>query len=107
MSGPLSLSDSRQRARLALEGDGSPRILIPMSATTFPRIPSNVRPMVAEQANAFYEGDVSSVEAFQVINTVARSAWNYYDGIFSDTHALFAELVDERIDADVDSWATA
>lgn len=73
--------------------------------TTTARIPAHVRSLTIEQANAFYAGDISSADAFRVINAAARSAWNYYDGIFNDTHALFAAHVDARIDADVDSWA--
>jgi hypothetical protein len=71
------------------------------------RIPSNIQRLTIEQADAFYVGTISSADAFAVINRAARSARNYYDAIFKDTHALFAEHVDARIDADVDSWADA
>lgn len=67
-------------------------------------IPKNVYAVVIDQADAFYEGKVSSVEAFRVINAAARSAWNYYDGIFNDTHAAFATRVDCRIEADIAGW---
>src|SRR5262245_52342192 len=68
-------------------------------------IPQHIRNLTVAQADAFYEGEVSSVEAFAVINAAARSAWNYYDGISRDTHDLFDEQVGRRIDADADSWA--
>jgi hypothetical protein len=69
-----------------------------------PTIPAHIERLTIAQADAFYEARVSSADAFRVINGAARSAWNYYDGIFTDTHRLFDARVAARISADVDSW---
>lgn len=70
------------------------------------KIPARIAAMTVELADEFYAGTISSADAFAKINAAARSAWNYYDGIFTDTHRMFDARVSERIDADVDSWAT-
>lgn len=75
------------------------------AAHEFPRVPAHVASIVTVNADAFYAGTISSADAFRAINGAARSAWNYYDGIFNDTHGMFEARVDARIDADVDSWA--
>jgi hypothetical protein len=74
--------------------------------TTETRIPAHVAAVTLKQADAFYAGVISSANAFRVINAAARSAWNYYDEIFTDTHRLFESRVDARIDEDVDGWAS-
>lgn len=61
-----------------------------------------VATVVREQADAFYEGRVSSAEAFSAIALVANSAWNYYTGILNDAHQAFDLRVSQNIDRDVD-----
>jgi hypothetical protein len=76
----------------------------PTGEKTVPAIPAHIERLTVEQADAFYDARVSSVEAFAVINRAARSAWNYYDGIFTDTHRLFDARVYARISADIATW---
>jgi hypothetical protein len=57
---------------------------------------------VREQADAFYEGRVSSAEALRVIDGVANHFFNYYPGILNDAHQAFDLRVSHNIDRDVD-----
>lgn len=59
-----------------------------------------------EQADAFYEGRVSSAEAFAAIDRVSGSAWNWYPGVLNDTREHFQARVDFRLDADLATPAT-
>ena len=61
-----------------------------------------VTTVVREQADAFYEGRVSSVEAFAAIDQVADSAFNWYPGILNDVREAFDLRVQANIDRDVD-----
>lgn len=58
--------------------------------------------VVREQADAFYEGTKSSVEAFTAIDFVSSSAWNWYPNIVNDTRQAFDLRVTANIDRDVD-----
>jgi hypothetical protein len=62
-------------------------------------LPESVTLIVQEQANAMYDGVISSADAFAVIDRAALSSWNYYDGILNDAHAAFQRQLDRRIDA--------
>jgi hypothetical protein len=58
--------------------------------------------VVRQQADAFYEGTASSVEAFAAIDAVANNAWNWYPAILNDTRQAFDLRVAANIDRDVD-----
>ena len=68
-------------------------------------LPRNVHAVVIEQANAWYVGKVSSVEAYRAIDQVALSAFNWFPGILDRTREEFDRQVARRIDADVDGWS--
>lgn len=60
--------------------------------------------VVREAADAYYDGRMSSQEAYATIDRVANSAWNWYNGVLNETRQAFDKRIGERIDADVDSW---
>lgn len=66
-------------------------------------LPENVVRNVAEQAVAFYLGNVSSVEAYANIDGVTLS-WVHEARTLNETRALFDALVTYMIDFDVDTW---
>lgn len=68
-------------------------------------LPSVVWAEVIARADDFYVGRLSSVEAYQAIDRVAMSAWNWFPGIIDRTREEFDRQLDRRIDADVDGWA--
>lgn len=57
---------------------------------------------VREQADAFYEGRVSSVEAYAAIDRVALHWANDYPGVVNDTRQAFDLRVSQNIDRDWD-----
>lgn len=57
---------------------------------------------VRVQADAFYEGRVTSADALRVIDGVANHFFNYYPGIINDAHQAFDLRVTANIDRDVD-----
>jgi hypothetical protein len=58
-----------------------------------------VQRVVNEQAFAFYDGEVSSADAFSAIDRVCASPFNWYRGILNDTREAFDYAVSLRIAA--------
>lgn len=57
---------------------------------------------VHANARAYYEGRLSSDEAFRAIDVVAQSVFNYYPSVTNETRELFDNLVEAFISEDVD-----
>lgn len=57
--------------------------------------------VILEQANRFYAGEASSLDAFRAIDAIANSTWNWYPGVLNDTRALFDHHVSELITTDL------
>jgi hypothetical protein len=63
---------------------------------------SRVTAEVQSNARSYYEGSLRSVEAFENIDRVANSAFNWYAGILNDAREAFDRFVDGLILDDIE-----
>jgi hypothetical protein len=67
-------------------------------------LPGNVHAIVNEMADAVYDGKLNTQQAFNHIDQVAMSTWNWFPGILNRTREEFDRHLDRRIDAEMEGW---